>query len=165
VPGECRFVGWSRRHGTFSRGQGACPVTHAVPDGLGRSRTTISHVDGQSPALGTSCGVAGSRCAATMARRVSTSSPWRRSRSTGSTGSWPRSRRGCVGAGIGRCLPGRLLIPKRGQAGRWRPLAIASVCDRVVQAAVKIVFEPIFEADMLPCGFGFRPKRSVHDAL
>jgi RNA-directed DNA polymerase len=34
-----------------------------------------------------------------------------------------------------------------------------------VQAAVKIVLEPIFEADFLPCSFGFRPKRSAHDAL
>jgi len=34
-----------------------------------------------------------------------------------------------------------------------------------VQAAVKIVIEPIFEADFLPCSFGFRPKRSAHDAL
>jgi RNA-directed DNA polymerase len=64
-----------------------------------------------------------------------------------------------------RPLPARQVsVPKRGQAGQWRPLAIA-VRDRVVQAAVKIVFEPIFEADMLPCSFGFRPKRSVHDAL
>jgi retron-type reverse transcriptase len=36
---------------------------------------------------------------------------------------------------------------------------------RVVQAALKIVIEPIFEADFLPCSFGFRPKRSQHDAL
>jgi retron-type reverse transcriptase len=34
-----------------------------------------------------------------------------------------------------------------------------------VQAAVKIVLEPIFEAGMLPCSFGFRPRRSAHDAL
>jgi RNA-directed DNA polymerase len=34
-----------------------------------------------------------------------------------------------------------------------------------VQAAVKIVFEPVFEADMLDCSFGIRPKRSAHDAL
>jgi len=34
-----------------------------------------------------------------------------------------------------------------------------------VQAAVSIVLEPIFEADMLPCSFGFRPKRGAHDAL
>ena len=34
-----------------------------------------------------------------------------------------------------------------------------------MQAAVKIVLEPIFEADMLPCSFGFRPKRSAHDGL
>lgn len=44
-------------------------------------------------------------------------------------------------------------------------MAIAAVGDRVVQAAVKIVFEPVFEADMMACSFGFRPKRSVHDAL
>jgi RNA-directed DNA polymerase len=69
-----------------------------------------------------------------------------------------------------RPLPARqVLIPKRDRSGRgvteWRPLAIASVRDRVVQAAVKIVFEPVFEADFLSCSFGFRPKRSVHDAL
>ena len=37
--------------------------------------------------------------------------------------------------------------------------------DRIVQAAVRIVLEPIFEADMLDCSFGFRPRRSAHDAL
>ncbi|MGB8202199.1 MAG: group II intron reverse transcriptase/maturase [Pseudonocardiaceae bacterium] len=65
-----------------------------------------------------------------------------------------------------RPLPARqVLIPKPGQPGQTRPLAIASVRDRVVQAALKIVFEPIFEADVLPCSFGFRPRRSAHDAL
>jgi RNA-directed DNA polymerase len=65
-----------------------------------------------------------------------------------------------------RPLPARrVLIPKRGQPGAWRPLAIAAVRDRVVQAALKIVFEPVFEADFAECSFGFRPKRSVHDAL
>jgi RNA-directed DNA polymerase len=39
------------------------------------------------------------------------------------------------------------------------------VRDRVVQAAVKLVLEPIFEADFLPCSFGFRPKRAAHDGL
>jgi RNA-directed DNA polymerase len=48
--------------------------------------------------------------------------------------------------------------------GRQRPLAIPAVRDRVVQTAVKIVIEPIFEADFQPCSFGFRPKRSAHDA-
>jgi RNA-directed DNA polymerase len=46
-----------------------------------------------------------------------------------------------------------------------RPLSIPSVRDRIVQAALKTVIEPIFEADMLPCSFGFRPRRSAHDAL
>jgi len=64
-----------------------------------------------------------------------------------------------------RPLPGRkVLIPKPGSSER-RPLAIAAVRDRIVQAAVKIVLEPVFEADFLPCSFGFRPKRSAHDAL
>jgi RNA-directed DNA polymerase len=65
-----------------------------------------------------------------------------------------------------RPLPARqVLIPKPGAPGQARPLAIASVRDRVVQAAVKIVLEPVFEADFRPCSVGFRPKRSTHDAL
>ncbi|MGW3473320.1 group II intron reverse transcriptase/maturase [Saccharopolyspora sp. NPDC000995] len=58
----------------------------------------------------------------------------------------------------------RVFIPKPGTAEQ-RPLSIPSVRDRIVQTAMKIVLEPIFEADMLPCSFGFRPKRSAHDAL
>ena len=62
-------------------------------------------------------------------------------------------------------MPARqVLIPKPGSTGR-RPLAIAAVRDRIVQAAVKIVLEPVFEADFAPCSFGFRPGRSAHDAL
>ena len=68
-------------------------------------------------------------------------------------------------AGTWRPLPARkVLIPKPGSAER-RPLAIAAVRDRIVQAAVKIVLEPVFEADFLPCSFGFRPRRSARDAL
>ena len=37
--------------------------------------------------------------------------------------------------------------------------------DRVVQASLKLVLEPIFEADFLPCSYGFRPKRRAHDAM
>ena len=58
----------------------------------------------------------------------------------------------------------RVFIPKPGTTEQ-RPLSIPAVRDRIVQAAVKIVLEPVFEADMLACSFGFRPKRSVHDAL
>jgi group II intron reverse transcriptase/maturase len=64
-----------------------------------------------------------------------------------------------------RPLPARrVFIPKPGSTEQ-RPLSIPSVRDRIVQAAVKIVLEPIFEADMLDCSFGFRPRRSAHDAL
>jgi len=64
-----------------------------------------------------------------------------------------------------RPLPARrVLIPKPGTTEQ-RPLSIPPVRDRIVQAAVKIVLEPVFEADFLPCSFGFRPKRSAHDAL
>src|SRR5450432_1938506 len=58
----------------------------------------------------------------------------------------------------------RVFIPKPGSSER-RPLSIPRVRDRIVQAATKIVIEPIFEADFLPCSFGFRPRRSQHDAL
>lgn len=64
-----------------------------------------------------------------------------------------------------RPLPARrVFIPKPG-TNEQRPLSIPTVRDRVVQAAVKIVLEPVFEADFLPCSFGFRPKKSAHDAL
>jgi group II intron reverse transcriptase/maturase len=46
-----------------------------------------------------------------------------------------------------------------------RPLSIPTVRDRVAQAALRIVLEPIFEADLVACSFGFRPKRGAHDAL
>ena len=58
-----------------------------------------------------------------------------------------------------------MLYPEAGHAREQRPLSIPPVRDRIVQAAVKIVLEPVFEADFLPCSFGFRPKRSAHDAL
>ncbi len=55
------------------------------------------------------------------------------------------------------------MIPKPG--GKRRRLGIPTVRDRVVQAALKLVLEPIFEADFKPCSYGFRPKRRAHDAI
>jgi RNA-directed DNA polymerase len=54
-------------------------------------------------------------------------------------------------------------IPKRG--GKFRRLGVPTVRDRVVQAALKTVLEPIFEADFKPCSYGFRPGRRAHDAI
>jgi RNA-directed DNA polymerase len=63
-----------------------------------------------------------------------------------------------------RPLPVReRMIPKGG--GKLRRLGIATVTDRVVQASLKLVLEPIFEADFLPCSYGFRPNRRAHDAV
>src|SRR5215218_9454739 len=59
----------------------------------------------------------------------------------------------------------RVRIPKPGQPGKTRPLGIPTVRDRVAMTAAKLVLEPIFEADFLPSSYGFRPKRSAHQAL
>jgi RNA-directed DNA polymerase len=68
--------------------------------------------------------------------------------------------------GTFRPLPVRQrVIPKPGGSGKVRELGIPVIADRVVQAALKLVLEPIFEADFLPVSYGFRPKRRAHDAI
>lgn len=57
------------------------------------------------------------------------------------------------------------LIPKPGKPGQMRPLGIPTLRDRLVQMALKIILEPIFEADFGPTSYGFRPGRCTHDAV
>jgi RNA-directed DNA polymerase len=56
-------------------------------------------------------------------------------------------------------------IPKPGGSGKVRSLGIPTVADRVVQAALKLVLEPVFEADFTPVSYGFRPGRRAQDAI
>jgi RNA-directed DNA polymerase len=57
----------------------------------------------------------------------------------------------------------RVMIEKEG--GGERPLGIPTIRDRVAQTAAKLILEPIFEADLEPCAYGYRPKRSAGDAI
>jgi RNA-directed DNA polymerase len=57
----------------------------------------------------------------------------------------------------------QVMIPKK--SGKLRKLGIPTVADRVVQASLKAVLEPIFEADFQPCSYGFRPNRRAQDAI
>ena len=59
--------------------------------------------------------------------------------------------------------PRRVGIPKEG--GKVRHLSIPSIRDRVVQGALKLILEPIFEADFQPGSYGYRPKQSAHTAV
>lgn len=59
----------------------------------------------------------------------------------------------------------RVYIPKAGNSKKLRPIGIPSLEDKVLQRAVSMVLEAVYEQDFLNCSYGFRPKRSAHDAL
>ena len=115
-----------------------------------------------------------------LARRDILVEAWRRVRENrGAAGVDSQSIRDIEQQGVDRFLEGiadelragryrpsvvrRRYIPKAD--GKQRPLGIPTVRDRVVQMAAKLVLEPVFEADFLPCSYGFRPKRSALMAL
>jgi RNA-directed DNA polymerase len=82
----------------------------------------------------------------------------------GGVGVFLEDIRASLKAGEFRPVPVRqVMIPKK--SGKLRKLGIATVADRVVQAALKLVLEPIFEADFQPCSYGFRPNRRAYDAI
>lgn len=97
-------------------------------------------------------------------------------RSAGADGTAPRSVGAAEAVGLLQRLREELkerifrpdpvrevMIPKAN--GKLRRLGIATVADRVVQASLKLVLEPIFEADFHPCAYGFRPGRRAQDAI
>ena len=59
----------------------------------------------------------------------------------------------------------RVYIPKEGAGGKTRPIGIPTLEDKVLQRAVLMVLEPVYEQDFLDCSYGFRPERSSHQAL
>ena len=80
------------------------------------------------------------------------------------TGAFLEGIRASLKPGEFRPVPVRqVTIPKAN--GKFRKLGIPTVADRVVQASLKLVLEPIFEADFQPCSYGFRPDRRAHDAI
>jgi group II intron reverse transcriptase/maturase len=56
-------------------------------------------------------------------------------------------------------------IPKEGSPAETRPIGISSTEDKIVQGALREVLQTVYEQDFLPCSYGFRPKRSAHDAI
>jgi len=56
-------------------------------------------------------------------------------------------------------------VPKGGKSKEMRPIGIPTFEDKVLQRAIHMVLEPIFESDFLDCSYAFRPKRSAHQAI
>jgi RNA-directed DNA polymerase len=73
--------------------------------------------------------------------------------------------RGLLKSGEFRPVEVRQVMIPKGTSGKFRKLGIPTITDRVVQASLKLVLEPIYEADFKPCSYGFRPNRRAHDAI
>ena len=166
-----------RSRGAKGRGQGECGTAKHGPDAEPGSRVTgagpptrsrhqeqTGEADGApaSSSASTFCGRAffGLKKSRSAGRRRDDLGPsTRKTLRTNLVGS-PRSRP----PGAYRALPSRRrYIPKAD--GRQRPLGIAALEDKIVQAAVVAILTPIYEAEFLGFSYGFRPGRGQHDAL
>ena len=131
-------------------------ATNALPGGQGRSPATLPRAPRQGPPQGRPG--AGVAAGARQPRRGRHRPADHRAGRALWRGQAARRARGGPPSRRLPPLPARrAFIPKPGR-GERRPLSIPAVRDRIVQAAVKIVIEPIFEADFQPCSFGFRPQ-------
>ena len=80
-------------------------------------------------------------------------------------GAFLSQTRGLLKSGEFRPVEVRQVMVPKGNTGKFRKLGIPTIAGRVVQASLKLVLEPIFEADFKPCSYGFRPNRRAHDAI
>src|SRR6266508_2911930 len=143
-----------RRRSGYSGSSGSCTGGHATINRGGFRTSTTSSVTGRRcwwPGAGCG-GIEGrARLAWTGRRPPMSSGCW------ASSGSW----RSCVSS----FAPGASGRYRSRSGGKTRRLGIPTLRDRVVQAALKLVLEPIFEADFQPCAYGFRPRRRAQDAI
>ena len=102
-------------------------------------------------------------CRANDGAPGSTARRSRTSRRTAWTGGWTNWRKNCRSETYRPRPVRRVYIPK--PDGKQRPLGIPTIRDRVVQMAVVLVLEPIFEADLQPEQYAYRPERSALDAV
>ena len=162
VPARAKQGAEAERREMVVGGSRGVDGAHGVGAGERRQRRTLVQSDGQGVRAGDAARRPGRRSGPTAVRRAwmgKASSGSRRRRSS----IWLSWRRRCGRASTGRSRSDGWRS-RRAMAGRDR-WAYRTVKDRIVQTAVKLVIEPIFEATFRPTSYGFRPGRGCQDAL